>query len=167
MIEPSATPAPSWRVRVLLAVALLALTPALARAQSIAVIVNPSNGLDELSTDKLRRLYLGQARTFPNGGHATLVRHTPSSPAFDRAALGLQPEIVRSRWMAMIFRGEATAIPTELANTDDVKRFVREHQEAIAFLPASQVDATVKAIAIDGKRPGDAGYTIRGAETTR
>lgn len=143
------------------ALALLAIAlPRTTRAQ-IAVVVHPSNTIEELSLDKLRRLFLGQARTFPAGGHARLGVHAASAAAFDRAALGLQPEIVRSRWMAMIFRGEATTIPTELTSTDDVKRFVREHPDAIAILPLAQVDASVKAIAIDGRRPSEAGYVIR------
>jgi len=148
------------RVRALLAFALLGAAPRVARAQQVAVVVNAGNAVEDLSTDRLRRLFLGQAKTFPNGGHARLARHTPSAPVFDRTALGLQPEIVRSRWMAMIFRGEATALPSELASVEDVKRFVREHPDAIAFLPAGQTDGTVKTIAIDGKRPGDAGYGI-------
>jgi hypothetical protein len=41
-----------------------------------------------------------------------------------------------------------------------MKRFVREYPDAIGFLPAGQIDGTVKSIAIDGKRPGDAGYSI-------
>jgi len=141
---------------VLLSIAM----PSASRAQ-IAVVVHPSNSLEELSLDKLRRLFLGQAKTFPAGGHARLAVLQSSAPAFDRAALGLQPDIVRSRWMAAIFRGEATSIPTELPTADDVKRFVREHPDAIAYIPASQVDAGLKAIAIDGHRPGDAGYVIR------
>jgi len=149
------------RVRVLFAFALLAATPRPARAQGVAVVVNPGNALDDLSTDRLRRLFLGQTKTFPDGSHARLARHTPSAPTFDHAALGLQPEIVRSRWMAMIFRGEASELPVELANVEDVKRFVHEHTDAIGFLPAGQVDATLKAIRIDGKRPSDAGYRIR------
>jgi ABC-type phosphate transport system substrate-binding protein len=133
--------------------------PRAVRAQ-VAVVVNPANAVDELTTDKLRRLYLGQARTFPSGEHARLGRHSGSAGVFDRAALGLQSQIVRSRWMAMIFRGEATAIPTELASADDVKRFVRAHPDAIAFLPLAQVDGSVKVLTIDGKRPDDAGYVI-------
>ena len=160
MTESSFRLASARRVRVLLAFALVAATPRVARAQAVAVVVNPGNTLEDLSTDKLRRLYLGQTKTFPDGSHARLARHTPSAPVFDQAALGLQPEIVRSRWMAMIFRGEASVLPVELAKAEDVKRFVREHPDAIGFLPAGQVDATVKAIRIDGKRPGDAGYGV-------
>jgi hypothetical protein len=63
-------------VLVLLAVAL----PRTTRAQ-IAVVVHPSNSVEELSLDKLRRLFLGQARTFPAGGHARLVVHSSSAAA--------------------------------------------------------------------------------------
>jgi hypothetical protein len=144
-----------------MAIALLAIgMPRTAQAQ-IAVVVNPSNSIEELSLDNLRRLFLGQAKTFPTGAHARLATHAPSVPAFDRAALGLQPEIVRSRWMAMIFRGEATSIPTELTNPDDVKKFVRDHADAIAFLPLSNVDGTLKILTVAGRRPNDAGYVIR------
>jgi hypothetical protein len=134
--------------------------PMVAHAQ-VAVVVNSSNTLEELSLEKLRRLFLGQARAFPTGTRARLAWHTGSASTFDRTALGLQPEVVRSRWMAMIFRGEAKAFPTELATSDDVKQFVRSHADAIGFLPQTDVDGSVKVLAIEGKRPGDAGYVIR------
>jgi hypothetical protein len=161
MVQRKASNSTTRLVRTIATLTLLAIArPHLARAQ-IAVVVNPSNRIEELSLDKLRRLFLGQARTFPAGGHARLGVHSSSAATFDRAALGLQPDIVRSRWMAMIFRGEATSIPTELTTVDDVKRFVRDHPDAIAILPAGQVDASVKAIAIEGLRPSEAGYVIR------
>jgi ABC-type phosphate transport system substrate-binding protein len=127
----------------------------------IAVVVHPSNSLQDLSVDNLRRLFLGQAKTFPTGEHARLATHAPSAATFDRAALGLQQQIVRSRWMAMVFRGESTSIPTELATADDVKKFVREHPDAIAYLPLAQVDGSLKVLAIAGRRPTDAGYLIQ------
>jgi hypothetical protein len=61
----------------------------------------------------------------------------------------------------LIFRGEVTVVPTDLSSAGDVKEFVRSHPDAIAFMPVSQVDASVKVLAIDGKRPSDAGYAIR------
>jgi ABC-type phosphate transport system substrate-binding protein len=139
---------------------LAAATPVVVRAQ-VAVVVNPANTLEELSLEKVRRLFLGQVKTFPTGSRARLAWHAGSAGAFDRSALGLEPEVVRSRWMAMIFRGEAKAFPTELASPDDVKQFVRSHVDAIAFLPQANVDRSVKVLTIEGKRPGDAGYLIR------
>jgi hypothetical protein len=161
MLGKTASPCRRRLASTLAAFAILAfLTPTGARAQ-VAVIVNPANSLEELSLDKVRRLFLGQVKTFPTGSRARLAWHTGSAGTFDRSALGLQPEIVRSRWMAMIFRGEAKGFPTELSSPEDVKQFVRSHVDAIAFLPQADVDGTVKVLTIEGKRPGDVGYVIR------
>ena len=144
---------------VLLMLALPAL-PARLGAQ-VAVVVNATNAVDELSSDALRRLFLGQVTTFPTGSRARLATHSGSADAFCREALGLQREVVRSRWMARTFRGEATSVPSDYASPDDVKRFVREHADAIAYLPLADVDASVKVVRIDGRRPADPGYLIR------
>ena len=161
MLGRIASPSRRRLASTLAALVLLAVgTPVVARAQ-VAVVVHPTNTLEELSLDKLRRLFLGQAKAFPTGSRARLAWHVGSAATFDRAALGLQPEIVRSRWMAMIFRGEAKRFPTELATAYDVKQFVRSHRDAIAFLPQAAVDGSVKVLAIEGKRPSDAGYVIR------
>ena len=163
-ILPSSQAAPRARQRAVMGfvVALVAmtLTPRSGNAQ-IAVVVNSANSVDELSIDKLRRLFLGQAATFPSGQHARLATHSGSAAAFDRTALDLAPEIVRSRWMAIVFRGEATGVPAALASTDDVKKFVQDHPDAIAYLPLAAVDASLKVLRIDGRRPNDPGYPIR------
>lgn len=143
-----------------LALALVLWLPARAEAQ-VAVVVNRASTVEDLSTVALRGLFLGQTTTLPGGARARLATHTASAERFDRVALGLAHEAVRSRWMAMTFRGEATAIPSDYASADDVTRFVREHAEAIAYLPLADVDATVKVLRIDGRRPGDAGYLLR------
>ncbi|MDB4898295.1 MAG: phosphate transporter substrate-binding protein [Gemmatimonadetes bacterium] len=144
----------------LTALLLVGLPPARLSAQ-VAVIVNPANADEALSADRLRRLFLGQVTTFAGGGHARLATHTGSAEKFDRAALGLPPEPVRARWMAMTFRGEVTTLPAEYASAADVKRFVAEHADAVAYIPAAEVDASVKVLKLDGKRPGDPGYLLR------
>ena len=149
----------SWRAAGLSLVVLLAASRA-GHAQ-VAVVVHPSSAESNLSKDKLRRLFLGQTTTFPSGKHARLATHVPSAEQFNRTLLGLPSEIVRSRWLAMAFRGEAITHPIEFVNTEDVMRFVREHPDAVAYVPLARVDASVKVLRIDGRRPGDAGYVLR------
>ena len=137
-----------------------ALAPRVVGAQ-IAVVVSAANPIDELSADQLKRLFLGQGSTFPGGQHARLARQAPSAMAFDRTALNLQPEIVRSRWMTIVFRGEATAMPAAFESTDDVKKFLQEHADGITYLPLAAVDASMKVLRIDGRKPSDPAYPIR------
>jgi hypothetical protein len=141
------------------ALLLLPFAPARLTAQ-VAVVTNVANAVDELSADALRRLYLGQSTTLPSGRRAQIVTHAGSTERFDRDALHLRPEIVRARWMSMTFRGETTSIPTDFSSPDEVKRFVRDHVDAIAYLPLADVDATVKVLRIDGRRPTDPDYLL-------
>jgi hypothetical protein len=150
--------APARRAAVLVLLMLL-FAPARLPGQ-LAVVTNVASAVDELSADALRRLYLGQSPTLPNGRRAQLATHAPSTERFDRDALHLKPEIVRARWMSMTFRGETTSIPTEFSSSDDVKRYVREHADALAYLPFADVDATVKVLRIDGRRPADPDYLL-------
>jgi uncharacterized protein involved in type VI secretion and phage assembly len=69
-------------------------TPVAAHAQ-VAVVVNPSNTLEELSLEKLRRLFLGQVRSFPTGTRARLAwtrdrprRSTGPRSAWSRRSFG-------------------------------------------------------------------------------
>lgn len=151
----------STRLRDLALLLVLVFAP-LGRLQSqVAVVVNPANTADDIPLDRLKRLFLGQTTTFSNGEHARLATHGGSAEQFDQRALGLNREIVRARWMAMTFRGEIATLPADYASADDVKRFVHEHADAIAYIPIGDVDATVKVLRVDGKRPTDAGYVIR------
>jgi hypothetical protein len=65
------------------AIVLLALVPPRTSGAQVAVVVNPSNKLEELSLDKLRRLYLGQARTFP----AAVTHASASTPDRPRSSI--------------------------------------------------------------------------------
>ena len=142
-------------------VLVLALPVAPARlAAQVAVVTNVANTMEDLSTDALRRLFLGQSTALPSGRRAQLATHAESAERFDRDVLHLRPEIVRARWMSMTFRGETTSIPTDFSSPDDVKRFVRDHVDALAYLPLAAVDATIKVLRIDGRRPTDPDYPL-------
>ena len=146
----------------IVAATALVLLPRLAAAQvSLAVVVNTTNPTERLTTDQLRRLFLAETFTFPSGGRARIAMHSGSTAGFAQKALAQRPERVRARWMAAVFAGEASAAPSELASVEDVRKFVKEHPDAIAFLPATAVDESVKVVRVDGYRPGDAAYPLR------
>ena len=61
-----------------------------------------------------------------------------------------------SQWLAL------SGFDTEtFASAADVKRFVASRPGAIAFILARELDSTVKAVTIEGRRPADAGYVLR------
>jgi hypothetical protein len=150
----------SRNLATLVAVACLTVTARSVSAQA-AVIVHRSSAVSDVKLDDLRRFFLGQGAMGSNGQQVLLVELAPMRTRFYKQLLGLSGDEVRRRWIGMVFRGDALALPFELGDATAVKKFVAEHPGAVAFLAASDVDDTVKVLRIDGKRPGDAAYPLK------
>jgi hypothetical protein len=139
---------------------LLALLPEAAYTQ-VALVVNRKNPVANLTLEQLRRLYLGTSKTFPGGIRVTLIEFPVLRVRFYRTLLGMTDDQLKRHWMAIVFAGEGTSPPKEIAGPDDLRRFVAEHAGALAFLPLVDVDGSVKVVAIGGVNPGDANYPLR------
>jgi hypothetical protein len=139
---------------------VIALGARAAEAQT-AVIVHRASTVNNVSAEDLRRFFLGKTTMAGNGQQIMLVELTPIRTRFYKALLGLTADEVRRRWIAMVFRGDALALPFEIADVAAVKKFVSEHPGAVAYIPATEVDETVKVIHIDGKLPSDPGYPLK------
>lgn len=140
--------------------ACLTMTSGVARAQT-AVIVHKTSAVSDVKLDDLRRFFLGQGAMGANGKQTLLVELTPLRARFYKRLLGMTGDDVRRRWIGMVFRGEALVLPFELADAVAVKKFVAEHPGAVAFIDATDLDDTVKALRIDGKRPGEPTYPLK------
>lgn len=127
----------------------------------LAIVVNRASRVDEISLDQLRRVYLGQSQSLPGAGMVSLVIYTPARASFAQKTLGLPESALRQRWIGILFRAEAPAPPVDVSDPDEVKQYVRNHPDALAFLPAANVDATIKVLRVNGKMPTDANYPIR------
>lgn len=126
-----------------------------------AVIVHRSSAVNDVKLDELRRFFLGQGALAANGQQVVLAELTPLRTRFYKRLLGLTPDEVRRRWIGMVFRGDALALPFEVADAAAAKKFVADHPGAVAFLDVSDLDDTVKALKIDGKRPNEPLYPLK------
>jgi ABC-type phosphate transport system substrate-binding protein len=152
-------PARVWRGSVLAALSLLAL-PDSARAQ-LVVIVNRANPIQDLSSDDLRRIFLGARTSFAGGTRIELAELLPARDAFYKAAFDMRSDLVERQWMALVFRGEAQEMPKSFVRPEEVRRFVADHAGGIGFVDLGHVDGTVKVLTIDGRAPSDAQYRLR------
>jgi ABC-type phosphate transport system substrate-binding protein len=154
------------RALLALVVALCASAPRVARAQDaqpLAIVVNKSNPLNEVSLADLRRIYRGQRLRWSNGRRVTLVMRDPGTP--ERGALlhllyGVDEEEYRRVFLQAIFTGEAGDAPKMLASPTGVLRFVFNVPGAIGYVRASEADSSVKVLRVDGRLPGDQGYRL-------
>ena len=134
------------------------------KQESLAIIVNQSNPVDELSLAELRAVFLGERSHWPNGRRITLVmmeQGQPEREAILRDVCRLSESDFRRRILQGLFTGEVLVSPKTLATPVGVRKFVFNVPGAIGYLRPEDVDASVKVIRVDGHLPSDAEYSLR------
>jgi len=132
-------------------------------ADHLAVIVNLSNPVENLSLNDLRALALMQQTSWPNGRKITLALHEPG-PLERQAVLQLvyhMNESAFSRYfLQATFTGRIGSGPRLLSTSENVKRFVVNVPGALGFVRLADVDPSVKMVRVDGRVAGSPGYAL-------
>lgn len=136
----------------------------LASDQNLAVIVNQSNPVDNLSAQELRTIFLGERSHWPNGRRITLVMMEPGQP--ERKAVlheiyHMNESDFSRHFLRGLFTGEVFVSPKTLATPVGVRKFVFNVPGAIGYVRAGDVDGTVKIVKVDGHLPEDKEYSLR------
>ena len=131
---------------------------------TIAIIVNQSNTIDDLSMKELRTVFLGERSHWPNGRRITLVMMDPGlseRKAVLRDVCHMNETEFSRHFLQGLFTGEVFVSPKTLSTSVGVRKFVFNVPGAIGYLRASDVDGTVKVIKVNGHRPEEADYPLR------
>jgi phosphate transport system substrate-binding protein len=132
--------------------------------QSLAIVVNLSNPVDNLSMQDLRTIFLGERSHWPNGRRITLVMMEPGQPerkAMLREIYHMSENDFSRHFLQGLFTGEVFVSPKTLATPVGVRKFVFNVPGAIGYVRASDVDNTVKTIKVEGRTPEDKEYALR------
>ena len=132
--------------------------------EPLAIIVNTSNPVDDLSQSELRRIFLGERSHWPNARRITLVMMEPGQP--ERKALisevcQMSESDFSRHFLQGVFTGEVFVSPKTLASPVGVRKFVFNVPGAIGYLRASDVDSSVKVVRVAGHLPSDKEYSLR------
>lgn len=139
-------------------------SPSRSKGESLAIVVNRANPVDNLSTEDLRRLFLGRKTRWPNGRRiaiAMLDNHYPERHAVLRQIYHMDESEYEEYFIKATFRGEVFIAPRTLVSRDLVRKFIFNAPGAIGYLRASDVDDTVKVVRIDGHLPADTNYSLQ------
>jgi len=161
---------PTHRMR--LAVAALVVTLVAASASSLraggeekvplAVIVQKSSPVSELTLSELRAIFTADQQSWSHGGKVALFVLPPDTPervSFDKIVLGMSADEAGRYWIDRRIRGNGDgprAVPSVLM----LNRVVAQTPGAVSYVRASQATDLVKVVRIDGKQPGDPGYPL-------
>lgn len=131
---------------------------------ALVIIVNKSNPIDNLSFAELRKTFLAETRAWAHGRRITIVMReqgqTDRSVAL-RQIYRMSESDFNRHFLQAAFNGLVQGPPKALATAEGVRKFVFNVPGAIGYVRSSEVDASVKAIRIDGLNSGDPGYKLK------
>jgi hypothetical protein len=130
-----------------------------------AVIVNPKNPAQSISSSELKRLVLGEERFWTGRIPVSVIMQDERSVELEfvmKKLLNMSQGEYREHWSAMIFRGQAVSEPVTVPSNGLASGLVAVQEGAICVIRADNVpkNDSVKVLRIDGKSPGDPGYSL-------
>jgi ABC-type phosphate transport system substrate-binding protein len=134
-----------------------------APSEPLAIVVNKSNSVDELSSVELRRVFLGDRSHWANGRRITIVMRELGEPerrTILRDVCGMNEDQFQTHMLRGLFTGDILVSPKTLAAPAGVRKFLFNVPGAIGYLRLSDVDSSVKIVRIDKLMPEDKGYKL-------
>ena len=132
--------------------------------QSLAIVVNRANPVDNLSFSELRKIFLGRRSHWPNGRRiavAMLDYGQPERETVLERIYQMDENAYRNYFLRGVFRGEVFVSPKTLASSTIVRKFIFNAPGGIGYLRANDLDDTVKVLRIDGHLPLDKDYILQ------
>lgn len=138
-------------------------TQASARADHLAVIVNLSNPIEDLSLKELRSIVIVERTHWPNGRKITVALREPGPP--ERQAVlallyGMNEAGFTRYFLHASFTGRIPTGPRMLSSAELVRRFLVNVPGAIGFVRQVDADTSVKTVRVDGMMPGAPNYGL-------
>ncbi|MFQ5901268.1 MAG: hypothetical protein ACE5IH_06905 [Thermodesulfobacteriota bacterium] len=131
-------------------------------AEAIAVIVNKSNSVNELTFNDLKRIFR-MDRLYWNGDKIYLLLREDGSrekKVLLNKVYRMTSKGLKKFWMSKMFKGEIDSYPKLVISSATMKVYISNAHNGIGIIIASEVDDTVKVLKIDGKLPEEPGYML-------
>jgi ABC-type phosphate transport system substrate-binding protein len=152
--------------------ALLVASPAAPRAstvqaqagEALAIIVHASNPVNSLTLRELRRIFMLDTQTWPNGRKITVMLRETGQPERGEAIrliCGMSEAEYSRHVLFQTFRGNVGWGPRSIRSAAAMLRFVFNAPGAIGYVRAGEADDSTKIVRIDGVLPSDARYVLR------
>jgi ABC-type phosphate transport system substrate-binding protein len=143
---------------------LAGLTSVLAFAQTgaVAVVVNETNPVTNLTTAELRKLFAGETRSWRGGVPVVLFVRAPGAyePFVLMRLLGMSENDYKRHWTEQVFRGEARTEPVALFSNGMQKEAVAVFPGGVALVSLQDVKPGMKVVKVNGHLPTEPGYPL-------
>jgi hypothetical protein len=129
----------------------------------LAIVVAKNSPLRQLSIKDLRNLFKGDALTGPDGKRLIPLGRPPGSVeriAFDRAVLGMSPDLATAYWIDRKIRGQSGP-PRSMESAELLLRVIAKLEGAVGYVRVNGLTDWVTSVRIEGRAPADADYPIQ------
>jgi len=114
----------------------------------LEIIVHPSNNT-VISSNDIKRIFLGKKKTFPNGDSAIAI--IPDNDKmiiteFNKIHLKKSPSQYKAYWTRRIFTGRGG--PPMAFSSQDIIKLVAENPSYISYVNSNWIDNSVKVVNI-------------------
>lgn len=117
-------------------------------AQAGVVVIGHPQGIDAISADVVKQLYLGKDQQLANGSAAQLFELSEGSAErveFHGKTTGRNDAQLQSNWSRLVFTGKAVA-PVIVADSAAMISAVKSQPNAIGYIDEAAVTAEVKVL---------------------
>lgn len=143
---------PAWVVLVLAVLPLVPISLPAAPAAGFVIVVNRDNPVVSLSLPELQRMYRKQTRMWPHGEPVVPVDRDATSEIrqeFSEKVLNRTVREMGEFWVQQSITQGLTP-PTSLKSSRAILRFIASVPGAIGYVPAAEMDDTVKRVDVKG-----------------
>jgi ABC-type phosphate transport system substrate-binding protein len=145
----------------LAATTMTASTPVHANQKArLAIVVAKGSPVSTLSSNELKRLFLGATVTGPGGSRLIGINQAQDAPErldFAKVVLGMSPDELGRYWIDRRIRGQSGP-PKSLSTAEQVRKAIAHNPNAIGYLRVTDLGPDIKVIPIDGIDPKAAGF---------
>ena len=132
----------------------------------IAVIVNKSNPVSDISYTELKQILEARKQYWDNGEKITLVFKSVASNEtriLIDTIYKMKYDEFDKYWFSLVYSDKITEFPKVAISTITMNMLVSEIPGAIAFLGINEVSkrGNIKGLKIDGKMPSEDGYPLK------
>jgi ABC-type phosphate transport system substrate-binding protein len=114
----------------------------------IAVIVHPSNA-NSLEALDISRIFLGKAKSYPDGAQAVPVAQsdaTGASDEFNTKVLTKSSSQLQAYWSKLVFTGKGTP-PKEVDSDQEMLELIQANPSLIGYVQSTSVNESVRVVA--------------------
>jgi len=149
----------------LLGLVLLAPPPADSAASGdVAVVVNATVPVGEMSFTELRRVFLGERQFWSSSLRISLLLHAPAARERDvllKTVYEMSEAQLRQHWIGKVFRAEAASAPQMFSSEEEIVQALATIPGSIAAVDVIRLPRGLRVLKIDGRLPGEPGYRLR------